>query len=210
MNIIEKEQILRPMFNQIEIKWNTVCIEGFQGSDKLYISIISNNLSILQKEASKLNSNIIIRFFKKLFKGKLINIEEIEERVLSNIIYTVLLREYYEKKEIKDRKKFLQPILKEMKDIMSNKSHDYAESGDVLSNFKMCEKLFNIPDYTGISIRLSDKLSRIKQITSKGKTKVKDESLQDTLVDTANYSLLFYLTVVNKYDPNYRRKFNTI
>ena len=39
-------------------------------------------------------------------------------------------------------------------------------------------------------IRLSDKLSRFKQLSRKGKAEISDESIRDTLIDLANYAIM--------------------
>lgn len=41
-----------------------------------------------------------------------------------------------------------------------------------------------------MSIRISDKLSRLKSLTSGNKQQVKDESIEDTLLDSCGYTLL--------------------
>ena len=41
-----------------------------------------------------------------------------------------------------------------------------------------------------MSIRISDKLSRLKSLTSGNKQQVKDESIEDTLLDSCGYALL--------------------
>jgi hypothetical protein len=43
----------------------------------------------------------------------------------------------------------------------------------------------------GFLTRMSDKLSRIGSYVTKGILMVKDESIEDTLIDLANYCILF-------------------
>lgn len=43
-----------------------------------------------------------------------------------------------------------------------------------------------------IGIRLSDKYNRIKHLVNAGELKENDESLKDTLLDTAGYAILSY------------------
>ena len=80
-------------------------------------------------------------------------------------------------------------LLDQMKAISSAKSADYAGDTDPMSNFRLSEHA-GIPAWIGITIRLGDKLSRIMNFAKKGSYKVKDESVEDTLIDLANYSLL--------------------
>jgi len=82
-------------------------------------------------------------------------------------------------------------LLEEIKEIHSNKNHDYA-GDDPLSNFRMCEKM-GVPARKGVLIRISDKFSRICNFAKKEELKVDDENIIDTLMDMANYSLLCIL-----------------
>ena len=80
-------------------------------------------------------------------------------------------------------------LLEKMREISLAKGHDYSGSEDPMSNFRMCEAM-GIPAWKGIVVRLCDKLSRIQNFCKKESLQVKDESIEDTLIDMANYSLL--------------------
>lgn len=54
-----------------------------------------------------------------------------------------------------------------------------------------------------ILIRLGDKYNRLKALMKNGKAEVKDESIEDTLLDLANYCLMEI--VERKMDRNERR-----
>ena len=81
-------------------------------------------------------------------------------------------------------------LIAEIQRLHDAKSADYAHDIDPMSNFRMCEN-FGIPAFKGILVRISDKWSRIVQLAG-GKTP-KNESLRDTLIDQAVYSLLAVL-----------------
>jgi hypothetical protein len=81
-------------------------------------------------------------------------------------------------------------LLDEIAELHSRKNHDYAKTDEPLSNFRQCEA-FGIPAWKGILVRLSDKWSRLTQLAG-GKVP-KNESLRDTLIDNAVYSLLAIL-----------------
>lgn len=81
-------------------------------------------------------------------------------------------------------------LLEEIADLHSRKNHDYAPSSDPLANFRLCEKL-GVESWKGVLVRMSDKWSRIQQLTT-GKTP-KNESLRDSLIDNAVYSLICVL-----------------
>ena len=78
--------------------------------------------------------------------------------------------------------------------IMKAKNADYTgiKEGDQspFSNFERVEKLGIATTEQGFLTRMTDKLCRINSLT-KQTAQVSDESIQDTLLDLANYSLLF-------------------
>lgn len=78
-------------------------------------------------------------------------------------------------------------LLEEISKLHDSKNSDYAQDADPLSNLRRSEA-FGIPAYKGVIVRLTDKWSRIEQLAG-GKTP-KHESLRDSLIDNAVYSLL--------------------
>lgn len=79
-------------------------------------------------------------------------------------------------------------LLQEMADLHSRKNHDYA-GGDPLSNLRAPEEI-GIPAAKGIIVRLMDKWGRLKTFFRGETYRVKEESVKDTLMDNAVYSLL--------------------
>lgn len=83
--------------------------------------------------------------------------------------------------------------LKELYDnnweIVSRKNADYANQDDPFFNFKVCASL-GIPVEHGFIVRMTDKISRIKNLINR-EAKVTDESLLDACSDLANYAMLF-------------------
>lgn len=78
-------------------------------------------------------------------------------------------------------------LLEEIGNLHSKKSYDYTPAGDPLANFKRSEKL-GVPAWKGCLVRMGDKFGRIEQLAS-GK-EPQNESLRDSLIDTAVYALL--------------------
>lgn len=78
----------------------------------------------------------------------------------------------------------------------AKKNADYAGQGgnaDAFANFKMIERLSHgaISVETGFLTRMSDKFSRLVSLFTSGKeVQVVEESVNDTLIDLANYCLL--------------------
>lgn len=80
-------------------------------------------------------------------------------------------------------------------ELMKKKNHDYS-SDHPLQNFMVAESRGTCSAENGIINRIDDKLSRLVSVIKKG-AKVQDESLQDTIIDVINYSVL--LAAVIKY-----------
>ena len=71
-------------------------------------------------------------------------------------------------------------ICKNLNDLYQRKNHDYGDSfGKSYQEYGM----------TMACIRLEDKLNRLKSLC-KQEAKVQDESLEDTLMDLANYAIM--------------------
>jgi len=75
---------------------------------------------------------------------------------------------------------------------MKKKNADYTGSKDdnPFANFEAVEA-FGLNTEIGFLTRMTDKLARIASFIKNGELMVKDESVQDTLLDLANYSMLF-------------------
>ena len=79
-------------------------------------------------------------------------------------------------------------ITQKMADTYKKKNADY---GDSFSN--TCDE-FGI---TAAIVRMSDKFLRIKQL-AKNTAQVKDEKIEDTLLDLANYAIMTLIWLQNK------------
>jgi len=67
-----------------------------------------------------------------------------------------------------------------LNDIYTRKNHDYGDSFAKLRN--------ELPN--AILVRIYDKYSRLKTLMEGAEQKVKDESIEDTLMDLANYCIM--------------------
>jgi len=74
-------------------------------------------------------------------------------------------------------------------EIVRKKNSDYSNVDDPFFNFKVCASL-GIPVEIGFIVRITDKISRIKNLINR-EAKVTDESLLDACSDLANYAMLF-------------------
>lgn len=72
-------------------------------------------------------------------------------------------------------------ICNDLADLYRRKNADYGDSfGKSFQEYGMAMPC----------IRLEDKLNRLKSLTKNGGAQVKDESIQDTLLDLANYAIM--------------------
>ena len=90
-------------------------------------------------------------------------------------------------------------IQKEMYEMFACKHMDYglnniALGGDIVNNSD--DKQFSL---TGLCIRLTDKISRLKNLLINGKSFVEGEGIQDTFIDIANYGIIGLLVGRNKW-----------
>ena len=82
-------------------------------------------------------------------------------------------------------------IIKKAKFLCDNKNIDYAQTQEPFSNFEMVESLKICDTPTGILVRISDKIARIANLLKRnGKMAIKDEKLEDTMLDLINYSII--------------------
>lgn len=78
-----------------------------------------------------------------------------------------------------------------LKSITKAKNADYTgDSEDPFANFRQVEVVGVCATETGFLTRMFDKFSRIRSFVQKGVLHVKDESIEDTLLDLANYCIL--------------------
>lgn len=82
-------------------------------------------------------------------------------------------------------------MTKAARTIMRKKNADYAAEDDPLANFRRWGAL-------GFVVRMDDKLARLSTFVKRGVFEVEDESLNDTLLDLLNYSVLLAFFVAEE------------
>ena len=92
-----------------------------------------------------------------------------------------------------------QVIQDEMYEMFARKHLDYglnniALGGDIVNNAD--DKKFSL---TGLCIRLTDKISRLKNLLVNGRSFVKGEGMEDTFIDIANYGIIGLLVGRDKW-----------
>lgn len=78
-------------------------------------------------------------------------------------------------------------------ELMKQKNADYAGSKGKtpFANFEVCENMRITKTETGMLVRLCDKFSRLSSFNEAGVFQVRDEKLEDTIIDVINYSILY-------------------
>ena len=75
-------------------------------------------------------------------------------------------------------------ITKEMLELTTKKSNDYASEDDPFRNFRAFEEL-------GILVRMNDKFARLRTaLYDRKEMAVDDETIEDTILDLATYAVL--------------------
>lgn len=89
--------------------------------------------------------------------------------------------------------KFAEAEFKKCLEIMGNKNADYSKGEDALRNFHNVE-MVRVNAKQGLMVRIVDKVTRIGNLLD-SEARVKDESVDDTLRDLANYSILLLAVI---------------
>jgi len=102
-------------------------------------------------------------------------------------------------KEYPELSEEFKKIGNEMYVMFAAKHMDYglnniALGGDILNNEN--DKTFSL---TGLCIRLTDKISRLKNLLINGRAFVEGEGMEDTFIDIANYGIIGLLVGRNKW-----------
>jgi hypothetical protein len=86
-----------------------------------------------------------------------------------------------------------------MIEVTQRKNADYTGSDpDPFANFRVVEKLGVCSVEVGFLVRMSDKFIRISNLADGRQAQVKDEAIDDTLHDLANYAALFAAYLASK------------
>jgi len=146
--------------------------------------------SSVSKWSETNNTTVSIPINTKMSDREIMNAKQ---GVSSKLSIQVFEKEYPElAKEFKN-------IQKEMYTMFARKHLDYglnniALGGDIVNNSD--DKQFSL---TGLCIRLTDKISRLKNLLINGRSFVEGEGMQDTFIDIANYGIIGLLVGRNKW-----------
>ena len=98
--------------------------------------------------------------------------------------------------------KYHAECLEKMTAVTKAKNHDYAgfAEGDAFANFTAVENVGIASTEQGFLTRMMDKISRVNSFVKQGVLNVKTESVEDTLIDLANYAILMAGYIKSKHD----------
>jgi hypothetical protein len=101
--------------------------------------------------------------------------------------------------EYPDLSEEFKAIQQEQYELFAKKMLDYGLNnvtlgGDIVNNSD--DKKFSL---TGLTIRLTDKINRLRNLVVSGKNYVKDEGMEDTFIDIANYGIIGMLVGRNRW-----------
>ena len=88
---------------------------------------------------------------------------------------------HYEDRPFDPKTMIFLDYLESMKDLYLKKNHDYGDS---------VSKTFDEYGLVSFLVRMDDKMNRIKTLNKIQDTAVREEKIEDTLLDLANYAIL--------------------
>ena len=97
-------------------------------------------------------------------------------------------------------KEYLEQFQKEIQllyELTNKKNQDYSGQDEAFKNLFAPERLGLVSTEKGILVRMCDKFQRAINLIEK-EGKVKDEKIQDTLQDLADYSIILKIHLDNK------------
>ena len=139
------------------------------------------------------NAKEIVMSDREIMNAK--NPKKIQEFMDDEINQTITIFE----EEYPDLSNEFIKIQAEMYAMFAAKHMDYglnniALGGDIVNNSN--DKQFSL---TGLCIRLTDKISRLKNLLVNGRSFVKGEGMEDTFIDIANYGIIGLLVGRDKW-----------
>lgn len=84
----------------------------------------------------------------------------------------------------------VETVLKMMQDLLVIKAADYTDGNDQFSNFIKASQMTGLDTESVFKVHISTKVTRIMELTHFGR-EPKNESIDDTLLDLANYAALW-------------------
>lgn len=93
---------------------------------------------------------------------------------------------------LEQQQEVFEHLTKRMSEVMLSKGTDYATDDDRLNNFKVAGGIVGATPEINCLHAIATKVARLGILLSKT-TKPNNESIEDNLLDLANYSVLLYM-----------------
>ena len=139
-------------------------------------------------------SDIVKKYYEDMSDREIMNSKRIKNIAEDEINQTITIFE----EEYPELSKEFKNIQDEMYEMFARKHMDYG-----LNNISLGGDLKNPNDkkfsLTGLAIRLTDKISRLRNLLTNGKNYVKGEGMEDTFIDIANYGIIGMLVGRDKW-----------
>jgi hypothetical protein len=139
-------------------------------------------------------SDIVKKYYEDMSDREIMNSKRIKNIAEDEINQTIAIFE----EEYPELSKEFKNIQDEMYEMFARKHMDYG-----LNNISLGGDLKNPNDkkfsLTGLAIRLTDKISRLRNLLTNGKNYVKGEGMEDTFIDIANYGIIGMLVGRDKW-----------
>jgi hypothetical protein len=97
--------------------------------------------------------------------------------------------------------KYFNAVLDQMRSIHDRKVADYASTQNPYSNFEMSAEVAGVPVETVFRVLIGVKLARLAELLNNAKTP-NNESIDDSIIDLANYAALWASYRNRVYDHN--------
>lgn len=104
-----------------------------------------------------------------------------------------------------DQNELLERFFKERRELMNQKGQDYANTDDVLDNFKRTAAILNSTPEAQVLNLIAVKVARISNLLN---AKPNFESVSDSVTDLANYTDLMYCVLMEKEKENINNNLN--
>lgn len=91
---------------------------------------------------------------------------------------------------ISNGKSELEAVLQDMHDLLISKAADYTDGADQFSNFLKTGNMTGLGPEGSFKVLIATKVVRIMELTGSGRDP-RNESVEDTLLDLANYAVLW-------------------
>lgn len=100
-----------------------------------------------------------------------------------------------------NREEYLQyfrATIEKMYETTKAKNHDYSSGDNPFFNFEISEMMGVVDTEAGFFVRIMDKMSRLRTFIQRGVLQVKDEAVEDSLIDAAVYLIMLSAYIKSK------------